>query len=107
MTDTTHDTRYVTTRIHLQRATEGLSVAYWTGENFHAMNARAALIEALCGKDDPITFNDFVQLIEDAIHDAHDMDVTPRDYALSVARTLLDTAIPLPTDAMPVAEATT
>ena len=85
-------TDYLQTRYALREASESLLVAYWTKRPVHIHEARERLVEALCGGDKDI----LIDLIENAIDNVHDMDVTFTDYATSVADALLDYAAPLP-----------
>jgi hypothetical protein len=84
--------RYIKTRYSLVNAAESLIVAYWTHDTFHVENAREALTQALCGDGDREVL---IDVIEEAIADAHDVDATMRDYAKSVVDALLDHAVPL------------
>ena len=87
-------TRFVQTRYNLNSACESLSVAYWTQETFHIDSARQRLTQALCGGK----YEDLLDLIEEAISDTHDLDVTDRDYAVAVAEAILNYAVPRDTD---------
>ena len=85
------NTRYIPTRYHLREAAESLLVAYWTQDPYHVRQARQALTEALCGGGDKEIL---IDIIENAIDNVHDMDVTFTDYATAVVNALLNTAIP-------------
>lgn len=87
------NTRYIETRYSLNSASESLVVAYWSNPDFHVPNAREAITRALCGGDRAT----LIDMIENAMDNVHDMDVTFTDYATAVADALLDYAAPLPT----------
>jgi hypothetical protein len=86
------NTHYIKTRCYLTNAAESLSVAYWTHDAFHVQSARESLTRALCGGDRAA----LVSLVQEAIADTHDIDVTDAGYARSVVDALLDYAAPLP-----------
>ena len=55
----------ISSKVHLSYAADSLSVAYWTKDNYHVLQARNHLTKALCGDDTPTA--EITALVERAI----------------------------------------
>lgn len=85
--------KYIQTRTRLNLASEHLTVAYWSGEKYHADKAREAFLMALAGCHEASREN-LVDLIASAIDDTIDVDWTSEQAAGRIVEVLLDDVIP-------------
>jgi len=84
--------QYIKSLARLNSACDSLVSAYEESDtSYHVKQARAAFCRALSGGVD---YEGLLDLVEEAVNETHDIDVTDRDYARAVVNALLDTVAP-------------
>lgn len=92
-------TVYVTAKIRADKIADSCCVAFWKdADTFHVKNAREQLTNLISGAP-PGADNHrawAIDLIEGALSNANDIDVTFENFAEAVLDAILDAAIPMP-----------
>jgi len=84
-----------TSHLRARQLSDELLLAHWdlAAADYHSTRARHHLIRLL---SDGGELEDLLDLIGNAITDAHDIDITAHDYAVAVLDALSANAVPMP-----------